>query len=219
MRPLAVFLVLVLSFTSSLASSFQEIGWRDLTYPIEPADDPFFGLTFEQRQSVETLFEFDRKKARGESLSEAENTAVNAATLALRNEGISAEEILEKNTLFLKKLKLQRNSVRSEWGNQQVRIPGYILPLEFDETEVVEFFLVPYVGACIHVPPPPPNQIILVAITSGYKSKGVFEPVWVEGTIEINASKRNLYLKDGSADIEFGYRIQADSVEAYSKRP
>ena len=38
-----------------------------------------------------------------------------------------------------------------------IRMPGFIIPLELDADGVIEFVLVPYVGACIHVPPPPPN--------------------------------------------------------------
>ena len=219
MKRLIFVLILVHLFKPSMANTFQDIGWRDLTIPIEPTDDPFFSLPFEQKRNVETLINLERKKERGELLSEAERAEEATAISALLKDGISAEDILRKNSFFLEKLKLQRNSVRSEWNNQQVRIPGYILPLEFDGTHVTEFLLVPYVGACIHVPPPPPNQIIHVTTTNGYEAGGLFDPVWVEGTIEIESIKRSLYLKDGSADIEVSYSIWADSVELYSKRP
>lgn len=204
MRPLLVLFIVVFTLASSLARSCQEIGWRDLTFPIEPGDDPFFGLNFEQNRSIETLFEIARKKGRGELLTEADQAMIASATLELLKYLISAEDMLRKNILFLQKLKLQRNAFRSECGHEPVLIPGYILVLEFDDTTFTELLLVPYVGACIHVPPPPPNQIIHVTATSGYQSRGLFEPVWLEGAIEIKSSTKNLYLKDGSADIEVG---------------
>ncbi len=44
-----------------------------------------------------------------------------------------------------------------------VRLPGFIVPLEAVKSgDVSEFLLVPYFGSCIHVPPPPPNQIVYV---------------------------------------------------------
>jgi uncharacterized protein len=44
-----------------------------------------------------------------------------------------------------------------------VRLPGFIVPLEgVKDGSVSEFLLVPYFGSCIHVPPPPPNQIVYV---------------------------------------------------------
>ena len=44
-----------------------------------------------------------------------------------------------------------------------VRLPGFIIPLDARRDGVLdEFLLVPYFGACIHVPPPPPNQLVYV---------------------------------------------------------
>lgn len=71
--------------------------------------------------------------------------------------------------------------------NERVRMPGYMVPLEDNLEEVTEFLLVPTPGACIHVPPPPPNQIVHVIMANDEKAKVRFwmEPVWVEGVIKI----------------------------------
>jgi hypothetical protein len=54
----------------------------------------------------------------------------------------------------------------------KVRIPGYIVPLEADDQgRLTEFFLVPFLGACIHVPPPPPNQIVYVKLPQASKRR------------------------------------------------
>jgi hypothetical protein len=71
--------------------------------------------------------------------------------------------------------------------NGVARVPGYMVPLEDNLEEVTEFLLVPYPGACIHVPPPPPNQIVHV-IMEGNKKAQVrlwMEAVWVEGTLKL----------------------------------
>jgi uncharacterized protein len=71
--------------------------------------------------------------------------------------------------------------------NGVARVPGYMVPLEDNLEEVTEFLLVPYPGACIHVPPPPPNQIVYV-IMDGNKKAQVrlwMEAVWVEGTLRL----------------------------------
>ena len=96
-------------------------------------------------------------------------------------------------------------------------MPGYLLPLELDGTRVTEFFLVPYVGACIHVPPPPPNQIVLVKMVANgsYQSSRLFEPVWVTGIISTASTVQELYLVDGSADINTGYSMAANRVAPY----
>jgi uncharacterized protein len=71
--------------------------------------------------------------------------------------------------------------------NGVARVPGYMVPLEDNLEEVSEFLLVPTPGACIHVPPPPPNQIVHV-IMEGNKKAQVrlwMEAVWVEGTLRL----------------------------------
>ena len=90
---------------------------------------------------------------------------------------------------------------------QNVRLPGFVVPLDFDGTETSEFLLVPYFGACIHVPPPPSNQIVYVKTVAGYPLQELFDPVWVTGVISTQA-----YLNDlGDA----GYTMQATIIEPY----
>ena len=68
---------------------------------------------------------------------------------------------------------------------QDVRIPGFIVPLESDEGGLLaEFFLVPYFGACIHVPPPPPNQIVYVTVDPPFNLESMWEPFWIEGRMQ-----------------------------------
>jgi hypothetical protein len=71
-------------------------------------------------------------------------------------------------------------------NGKQVKIPGFIVPLEDYEEEGAEFLLVPYFGACVHTPPPPPNQMVFVRMEGGKKLKfGWWDPVWMEGTLKI----------------------------------
>jgi hypothetical protein len=71
--------------------------------------------------------------------------------------------------------------------NGVARVPGYMVPLEDNLEEVTEFLLVPYPGACIHVPPPPPNQIVHVVMEGNKKAQVRLwmEAVWVEGTLRL----------------------------------
>ena len=100
---------------------------------------------------------------------------------------------------------------------QEVRLPGYLLPLEITGKKVTEFLLVPWVGACIHTPPPPPNQIVHVRLDKPYEMGGLFAPVWVTGRLAAGAVKRQLTLVDGSADIDIGYAMRASAVETYKE--
>ncbi len=75
--------------------------------------------------------------------------------------------------------------VIEEFDGQAVKIPGFIVPLEYNDDQVItEFFLVPYFGACIHVPPPPPNQIIYVKYPKGFTLDALYDPFWVSGILK-----------------------------------
>ena len=57
---------------------------------------------------------------------------------------------------------LQETPLVEALDGQQVKVSGYIVPLAGDEEATSEFLLVPFLGACVHVPPPPANQIVYV---------------------------------------------------------
>ena len=112
-------------------------------------------------------------------------------------------------------LAAQSGAVDPALDGTRVRIPGYVLPLEFDGTSVKEFLLVPYVGACIHVPPPPPNQMVFVTARASFEAEGLFAPVWVEGTLSTRGGAYDLTLVDGTGSVDVGYALVATEVEPY----
>ena len=88
---------------------------------------------------------------------------------------------------------LASTDVNTELDGQSVRIPGFVVPLEFDEAQTIsQFFLVPYFGACLHMPPPPPNQIILVDAPAGVQMAALYEPFWIEGQISTTVSANDM---------------------------
>lgn len=79
------------------------------------------------------------------------------------------------------------------FNNKNIRLPGFIVPLQQREDHLVtEFFIVPYFGACIHMPPPPPNQIIHVNYEKGVELESIQQPFWFEGTVSIETQQREL---------------------------
>ncbi|MEM7193359.1 MAG: DUF3299 domain-containing protein [Pseudomonadota bacterium] len=106
-----------------------------------------------------------------------------------------------------------------ELDGRNVKVPGFLLPLEFDETKIKEFLLVPYFGACVHTPPPPANQIIHGVLDTQFTMSSLWEPVWISGKISTTRSQQTL----GEAgvqltlDIETGYTMEVDLVEPYQE--
>jgi hypothetical protein len=98
--------------------------------------------------------------------------------------------------------------VNTGLDGKQVKIPGFIVPLDVAKDGTVsEFFLVPYFGACIHVPPPPPNQIVYVTTPKGIALDSIYEAYWITGTMKMQNKSTRL----GAA----AYSLAADKVEIY----
>ncbi len=99
------------------------------------------------------------------------------------------------------------DSLTTAYNGKRVRIPGFIVPLAMDGTEVKEFLLVPWFGACIHVPPPPPNQIVFVASNEAVSVADIYDPVWVTGVLSTAVLSTEL--------ADTGYTLQGESIEPY----
>ncbi|MEO7358873.1 MAG: DUF3299 domain-containing protein [Gemmatimonadaceae bacterium] len=92
-----------------------------------------------------------------------------------------------------------------------VRIPGFVVPLDDFQEDGAEFLLVPYYGACVHTPPPPPNQIVMVAM-EGKKSikMSLFDAVWMSGRLKIQSVE--------SPYGTVGYTLEGMKVEPYTAK-
>ena len=98
--------------------------------------------------------------------------------------------------------------VVEELDGQRVKLPGFIVPLEMvGEGKVAEFLLVPYFGACIHYPAPPPNQIVYVTLAEPVELQSMWDPVWLTGELRTESRHSDL----GAA----GYSMKGEVIEAY----
>lgn len=91
--------------------------------------------------------------------------------------------------------------------NSLVKIPGFVVPLVNDGNQLKQFLLVPYYGACIHEPPPPANQTLLVDVPQGTRIRAAFDTVWVTGRLKVVKSDTDLAVA--------GYQLTATQVETY----
>jgi hypothetical protein len=99
-------------------------------------------------------------------------------------------------------------NVVEDLDGMAIRLPGYVVPLDFDlDQEHTEFLLVPYFGACLHSPPPPPNQMLFVSAEPAAKIGSIYDPVWVEGTI-----KTGQFMSDLG---DSAYELKLSKIEPY----
>lgn len=88
-----------------------------------------------------------------------------------------------------------------------IKMPGYIIPFDFSAEGVTSFMLVPYVGACLHTPPPPANQLVMVDTQQPWPSDQLWDAVWVTGTMRTQLQSTELG--------QTGYAISAQEMEVY----
>lgn len=136
--------------------------------------------------------------------------------------GLNLDKLDDADPRAIKALEQMRNAwndapIVPKLNKQRVQIPGFVVPLDMNGTQVQEFLLVPYFGACIHVPPPPSNQVIHVILPKAFpknqqktlnQAARQYGPISVRGLLETVPSHTTM----GTS----GYRIQADQLLPYS---
>jgi len=152
-------------------------------------------------QTVETL-EWDTLMPEGFNLDEV--FAKTEQFGSLDDFDPRAQELLDEMMVSLKSSPVVENL-----DGKMVRLPGFVVPLEGDGQRVDAFFLVPYFGACIHVPPPPANQMVHVTYEPGVKVENLYDAIWVTGRLSVTTTDHEL----GTA----GYAMDAFVIEPYTE--
>lgn len=182
-------LILLLAFASHpalAAGNYRQLDWLDL---LTPAD----------RNAMENLPAIDH------SISPERKPDAKANKAAQFTRDIKNEKVRKRWDTVL-----NATTVRPELNGVKIRIAGFMVPLETNaQGKVSEFFLVPYQGACIHVPPPPPNQLIYVKYAKGFafNEQDYYEGFWVEGTLHTELIRNKM----ASA----AYTMTGDAVRIY----
>lgn len=127
--------------------------------------------------------------------------------------GVAYSEIIgegymdERNDIWMPQFDENARKLNPVLDGAYIKMPGFIIPIDLSTDGVTSFILVPYVGACIHTPPPPPNQLVFVTAETPWPSDDLWEAVWVTG---------QMHHEIQSTDVaETGYMLTADAMEVY----
>ena len=194
----------------------KQISWEELMPQLDEIKNPFddlkpevldrFGYVMRAREDLK----MDLLKKDSDEYQDAL-----AIERELLEEGVDVKGLILAAEKMMAEVDRRATVVNEDLDGKLVRMPGYALPLEQSEAGATELLLVPYVGACIHVPPPPANQIVYVKLAEPYKVTNLYQPIWITGTMATEASSRKLSLVDGVAPIATGYRMDGFLVEPY----
>ncbi len=150
----------------------------------------------ERLQDIYTKYYEDMER----QMSRANDSSLSAGAdpFAMIAEGSAADTMPQLGTF---------NVVESLNG-ETIRIPGYIVPLAAEiGDQYTEFLLVPYFGACLHTPPPPPNQVLYVRADPAVTVEELWQPFWIEGVLTTEANENDL----GNA----AYTVTLSKIELY----
>ena len=206
------------------AQAAREVTWSDLLPPrAEAQADPFAAMTPEQladlarAEYLQWWLENDGEVIDGGAIKpEAQQEKLAALKQKLTDQGLDVDYLLEQIALERDRRQTQQGQTNTQLEGEQIQLPGYVLPLDPNNPkELQAFLLVPYVGACIHVPAPPPNQIVFVEALQGVKNPGTFSPVKLTGALRQEERTYDLFRVDGSQPVEVGYSLVLETMEAY----
>jgi hypothetical protein len=211
-------LVLIGAFATPLSAETKILGWEDLTVNIE-FEDPFTKLDSDQLMELSIYARIQRMIQNGQDVSDGMKQEMDKAEQTLQEQGVDIEGLLAKREEIAELRRKRAVAMDENLHGKTIRMPGYALALEYDGKKVKEFLLVPWVGACIHTPPPPPNQIVYVEASEAFDVRSRYEPVWIEGTLRVGEASKKLFLVDGSADIHIGYSMISAEIQPYRSAP
>ena len=207
---------MLLSGSNAAAEDAREITWDDLVPASADFDDPFEKLYEDQLYNLALIAKYreqQQSKAKSPDFTRAD---YDEAIAKLKAENVDIEGLLKRREEITEKRRVRGQTANAELNGSKIRLPGYLLPLEFEDKKVTEFLLVPWVGACIHTPPPPPNQIVHVKLAKGFDiGDEVFTAVWVSGLMKTEKNNPELSFVDCKQNVDVSYVVQADSVELY----
>jgi len=210
--------VLMLSGMHASAEGAREVTWDDLVPAELDFDDPFEKLTEDQLYNLAVVARYREQKESKAKSPDFTDADYNEAISNLKADKIDIDGLIARRGEITEKRRLRGATANAELNGENIRLPGYLLPLEFKEKKVTEFLLVPWVGACIHTPPPPPNQIVHVKLEKGFDlGDDIFTPVWVNGVMKAEKNNPELSFVDGKQNIDVSYVMQAEDVKPYEE--
>lgn len=211
------FTVLLLSLVTqlSVAADIRQISWEALNAHLPPEpDSPFESLTDEQMDRLWVIAQVTDIQAEELEVSAEELENADIERQILTQEGLDVDALFVARQEIIERLAREAESTNPELNNQRIQMQGFFLPLEFSGQKVSEFLLVPYVGACIHEPPPPANQIVYGKLDQPINPpRSLYTIVTVTGRMSTEATKPELSLVDGASQVSVGYQLAVDNIQ------
>jgi len=199
---------------------YKTLNWVDLKSAHADFDDPFENLTPDQFFDLSLIYRYrDQLRQNPDTLTHESKEEIDFLVAELASQGVEVDSLISLNFIIAEKRDKKAEATVAFLNNVHVRMPGYLLPLDYQNELSTEFLLVPWVGACIHTPPPPKNQIVYLKYEKGFRTESQFQAVWVEGLMTTKEEVKELYYVDGTDDISTGYTMKVKKIFDFGPLP
>lgn len=217
MRRIAAAVVLAVAVAAAgvAAGAPRDLRWADLRPAPDAAAaiaDPFATMPEAQLEALRGIVRLRELEARGFVPGAEAKAQRDAAVRALEAQGLSVAELLATRDAIIAQRRAAAEAGVPALDGVDVRIPGFLLPVDGEGGRVTEFLLVAIPGACSHATPPPANQVIRVRPREPAAPTRAYQPATVRGVLRNVASTRTLYVVDGTLDVTSAYAIDAAEI-------
>ncbi|WOH39216.1 DUF3299 domain-containing protein [Thalassotalea fonticola] len=214
----SIFSIVSLLFSSAVfGKEVQQVSWSTLNEHVQTKEieNPFENLEIEQIRMLQQVAIVDDITASGQEIDEESKKLADTARKTLTEQGIDIKSMFKIREEIITQREMEFQSTNPALDNQNIEMSGFLLPLEFEGKKIKEFLLVPYVGACIHEPPPAPNQIVYAKLQTPIEppTLSMFTAIKVNGLMKSELVSPELNLVDGAKQIPTSYTLTVDSVE------
>ena len=215
-----VLAVLGVGCDAAFSERATQLKWEMLIPPTEPLASFVEELPLEQQEALRDFnylqgyLAHEAVEQLADQIDEAKRR-VDANREKFAKQGVDIDALYKRYLNWVGEIERRGTLTEKKFDGRQVAIAGYLLPLDFNPDGTTEFLLGPYFGACIHEPPPPPNQVIYVKSSAPFAPASLFEGVLITGTMRVQSEKKDLSFVDGSSEIALGYVLENGSIEPY----
>jgi hypothetical protein len=195
----------------------EAIEFSDLADPLAMAfHDPYEDMGVELFNELKVLVQLDRRLS-ADDLSDETRQRLDARRTEARDRleagGQDVEALLGQRWDVARKRQIARMATNPIFDGVEVAISGYIIPAPPAADGGGLGYVVPQVGMCSHLPPPPPNQLVRVRLPADHQVGSLYTPVRVAGVLRVDPSDATIFILDGEARMLSGWTLDADTVD------
>ena len=195
----------------------EVIEFSDLVDPLAVVfDDPYRDMGFRLLNELKLVVELDEKLAQ-KDLAEDERARLTARRSAAKDmleiNGQDVDALLSQRWDVARKRQTARMATNPVLNGAEVTLSGYLIPAPRDADGSGFGYLVPQVGMCSHLPPPPPNQLVRVRLRADQQVESLYLPVRVSGLLRVEPSDETIFVLDGESRMLSGWTLDAETVD------